>query len=137
MIGFYLIFVALICVLVEDAHPGHDLGAEGTGPHLLVVVRVVLVVAQDLQRGVEVVAPLAVEPDHNKIDDQIIYGGDLNTQLVRYSNGYSCLETKWSGNQMLFDYRTSEYQTSKGYSVACYLDPHCSHEIRMHKNENV
>ena len=92
MNGFYLIFVALVCVLVEDAHPGHDLGAEGTGPHLLVVVRVVLVVAQDLQRGVEVVAPLAVEPDHNKIDDQI--GGDLNTQLVRNSNGYSCLETK-------------------------------------------
>ena len=84
---FYLIFVALVCVLVEDAHPGHDLGAEGAGPHLLVVVRVVLVVAQDLQRGVEVVAPLAVEPDRNKIDDKIIYGGDLNTQLVRYSNG--------------------------------------------------
>ena len=59
--------MALVRVLVEDAHPGHDLGAEGTGPHLLVVVGVVLVIAQNLQRWVEVVTTLTVEPENKGV----------------------------------------------------------------------
>ena len=59
--------MALVRVLVEDAHPCHDLGAEGTGPHLLVVVGVVLVIAQNLQRWVEVVTTLTVEPENKGV----------------------------------------------------------------------
>ncbi len=54
--------MALVSVLVEDAHPGHDLRAERAGPHLLVVVRVVLVVPQNLHRREIVVATLAIKP---------------------------------------------------------------------------
>ena len=58
----YLIFVALVGVLVENAHPGHDLRTEGTSSHLLIVVRMVLVISENFHRWEKIVTTLAIEP---------------------------------------------------------------------------
>jgi hypothetical protein len=58
----YLIFVTLIGVLVEDAHPGHDLGTEGTSSHLLIVVRMVFVISKNFHRWEIIVTTFAIEP---------------------------------------------------------------------------
>ena len=68
-----LVFVTLVGVFVELAHPRHDLRAVGARPHLLVVVGVVLVVAEDLHRGEVVVAAFAVEPESDIITVTLSY----------------------------------------------------------------
>jgi hypothetical protein len=63
-----LFFMTFVGVLVEDAHPGHDLRTVGAGPHLLIVVRVVFVVPENLHRGKVVVTPLAIKPSRKSLN---------------------------------------------------------------------
>ena len=57
---------------------------------------------------------------------QLLYSGDLNTELVWCSNGGKKLDAKWSGFQMPFQYRTaqpSEYWTNGRHIVFSCTGP--------------